>query len=417
MFFRRLQIPGGMQDTLPGECAAKRELEQELRRLFMIHGYTEIETPVLEYYDALNDETFGYPPENLWKTFDAQGRVLALRPDTTIPASRLAAGRLREADLPLRLSYIQSACKYERDTLSMLSEQTQAGVELMGVSGPEADAEVIAMAIEALRSAGIRDFQIELGQAAFFDGFVAQAGLEPEDVAEVRRLMEEKNTLGIQMHLHKLGVSEEITKLLTKLPLLYGPLSKLDKAARLTDSSVCHAALENIHRIIDILRLYGYADDLTLDLGMAQEAGYYSGVIFRAQTAHVGKPILSGGRYDGLNARFGRPLPAVGFAMSLKLAMIAAERQGAVFAVPEMDWLIGYEENSSEALAQAIQKAEALRKQGQKVALAYGADESELEKRKARGSAREILYVKGGSSNVGGIDPGPGQGTAGREDV
>ncbi len=396
MMSRRLQIPGGMQDTLPGECAAKRVLEQELRRLFQERGYLEVETPVLEYYDALNDSTFGYPPEYLWKTFDARGHVLALRPDTTIPASRLCAGRLRDAQLPLRLSYIQSACKFERDTLSMLSEQTQAGVELMGVSGPEADAEVIATAMESLKRAGIKDFQIELGQAAFFDGFIAQAGLAPEDVSIVRQLLEEKNTLGIQLHLSKLGVSGEITRLLTKLPLLYGPLSKLDKAESMTENPACLQALDNLRQIIRILRLYGFGEEqLTLDLGMAQEAGYYSGVVFRAQTAQVGQPILSGGRYDGLNARFGRPLPAVGFAMSLKLAMIARERQGAVFETPALDYMISYPQGSEAALEKAVSRAEELRGSGLKVALIYGADEDELKRRMEQGDTKNILYISG----------------------
>ena len=98
---RRLQIPNGMQDTLPGECARKRQLEEQLRRLFTLEGYQEIETPVLEYYEALDDRTWGYRPEDLWKTFDSTGRILAVRPDSTIPAARMAAGRLAEAPLPL----------------------------------------------------------------------------------------------------------------------------------------------------------------------------------------------------------------------------------------------------------------------------------------------------------------------------
>lgn len=116
---RRLQIPSGMQDTLPGECAGKRRLEDKLRRLFTLGGYQEIETPILEYYDALDDQTFGYRPEQVWKTFDPQARILAVRPDSTIPAVRLASGRLKNAPLPLRLCYVQSAAKFHSETLSL----------------------------------------------------------------------------------------------------------------------------------------------------------------------------------------------------------------------------------------------------------------------------------------------------------
>ena len=195
MEHRKPQIPTGMQDTLPGECACKRRLEEELRRLFTLHGYQEIETPILEYYDVLDDQTYGYRPEHVWKTFDSRGRVLAIRPDSTIPAVRLAAGRLREAELPLRLCYMQSATHFQSDTLSMLCVEYQAGVELMGEGGVQADAEVIALAIEALKLSGLRDFQIELGQAGFFTGFMQEAGLTEEQCRVMRRLTEEKNAL------------------------------------------------------------------------------------------------------------------------------------------------------------------------------------------------------------------------------
>ena len=87
MEHRKPQIPTGMQDTLPGECACKRRLEEELRRLFTLHGYQEIETPILEYYDVLDDQTYGYRPEHVWKTFDSRscpcGCATCSRPRTS----------------------------------------------------------------------------------------------------------------------------------------------------------------------------------------------------------------------------------------------------------------------------------------------------------------------------------------------
>ena len=308
----RLQIPNGMQDTLPGECLRKRQMEQQLRESFRLCGYQEIETPLLELYDALDDATYGYRPEQVWKTFDARGRVLAVRPDTTIPAVRLAAGRLREAPLPLRLCYMQSSAAYESDTVSMLCEKTQAGVELMGESDPAADAEVIALAVTSLRQAGLKDFQIELGQAMFVDGFMQEAGLTPAQSAEVRRLTEEKNALALQMYLTRLPVSGDAAARLMRLPQLYGDASVLDVAEALTAHPLCRAAIGNLRAIIACLDAWGCADCLSVDLGMVHHANYYSGMIFRGITAQLGEPILSGGRYDGLPARFGREIPAVG---------------------------------------------------------------------------------------------------------
>ena len=387
---RKLQIPTGMQDTLPGECRAKRKLEDRLRGLFMLHGYQEIETPVLEYYNALDDATYGYRPESVWKTFDRTGQVLALRPDSTIPAVRLAAGRLRSEPLPLRLCYLQNMTKYTSDPLSMLCEQTQAGVELMGESSVQADAEVIALAIETLKAAGLRDFQIELGQAGFFQGFMQEAGLSDADCETMRVLVEQKNTLGMQLYLQKLDVSADVTRRLMRLPRLYGDASVLDEAASLTNHALCRQSLHSLRQVIDILRAYGFGDYLTIDLGMVHEQGYYSGLIFQGQTRDLGQPLLSGGRYDGLPERFGRSMPAVGFALSLKLLMIALERQGTSFQPPVPDCMVGFEQG---CLKQAVEFAREAREKGISVSMQYDAAPGELRDRVARGLCRQAVYL------------------------
>lgn len=387
---RKLQIPTGMQDTLPGECRAKRRLENDLRRLFALHGYQEIETPILEYYDALDDSTYGYRPEHVWKTFDRAGHVLALRPDSTIPSVRLAAGTLRGEPLPLRLCYLQSATEYEQDTLSMLCENAQAGVELMGESSPQADAEIVALAIESLLKAGLTDFQIELGQAGFFNGFMQEAGLTAEQCVEMRRLTEQKNALGIQFYLKKLAVSEDVTARLMKLPRLYGDASVIEEAAALTNHTLCRQALHNLRRIIDILREYGYEQYLTIDLGTVHEVGYYSGLTFQAQTRDVGQPLISGGRYDGLPARFGRDMPAVGFAVSLKLVLIALEKRGVVFAAPVPDVMVGFDPG---CLGEALVYARQAREKGLVVSMQYDAMRGEMQDKVTRGQTRLGVFI------------------------
>jgi len=387
---RRMQIPTGMQDTLPGECARKRLLETQLRELFCLGGYQEIETPILEYYDALDDPTYGYRPELVWKTFDSKGRILALRPDSTIPAVRLAAGRLKEENLPLRLCYVQSATQFESDTLSLLCEETQAGVELMGEASPQADAEVIALAIDALKAAGLKDFQIELGHAGFFAGFMQEAGLTESQCAVMRELTEQKNALGMQLYLHKLSVNKDVTRRLMRLPQLYGDATVLEEAAALTNHALCRASLASLKEIIDILKEYGCEKYLSVDLGMVHQANYYSGVIFRGMTADLGQPLLSGGRYDGLPARFGRAMPATGFAVSLKKVLIALERQGAAFHPPVPQMMIGFD---AQAMGEAIAYARQMRAQGVSAAMAYGATRGEMVQKAAQGLTQQAVYI------------------------
>lgn len=392
---RRLQIPSGMQDTLPGECARKRQLEGLLRRLFTLQGYQEVETPILEYYDALDDRTWGYRPEDVWKTFDGAGRILAVRPDSTIPAARMAAGRLAEAPLPLRLCYLQSATKTLTDAASLLCEETQCGVELMGEASPEADAEVIALAVKACEDAGLRDFQLELGQAQFVAGFLQEAGLTEEQSAALRGMIERKNTLDMQLYLDKLDVSADVAARLMRLPRLYGDASVLDEAEALTRHPLCLSAINNLRQVLAMLAEYGCDRCVSIDLGMAHQANYYSGTIFRGLVAELGQPLLSGGRYDELPARFGRALPATGFALSMKLLMIALERQGAEFAAPIPDVALAFDPGCRE---EAIAFAQAQRERGVSVAMMYGMSAGELRRRVDENLAKSAVYI-----TVGGI--------------
>ena len=387
---RRLQIPSGMQDTLPGECARKRQLEGQLRRLFTLQGYQEIETPILEYYDALDDRTWGYRPEDVWKTFDGAGRILAVRPDSTIPAARMAAGRLAEAALPLRLCYLQSATKTLTDTSSLLCEETQCGVELMGEASSEADAEIIALAVKALEDAGLQDFQIELGQAQFVAGFRQEAGLTEEQSAALRGMIEGKSTLDMQLYLDKLEVSADVAQRLMRLPTLFGDASILDEAEALTSHPLCRIAITNLRQVLTMLEEYGCRQYMSIDLGMAHQANYYSGMIFRGLAAELGQPLLSGGRYDGLPARFGRELPATGFALSMKLLMIALERQGAEFAAPVPDVALSFAPGCRE---RAIAWAGARREKGLSVAMMYGMSAADLRARVDAGLALCAAYI------------------------
>ena len=123
---------------------------------------------------------------------------------------------------------------------------------------------------------------------------------------------------------------------------------------------------------------------------MVHQANYYSGMIFRGMTADLGQPLLSGGRYDGLPARFGRELPATGFALSLKLLMIALERQGAAFSSPTPDVAAGFD---PQCLADALAWANLAREAGESVALLYGASWGDLKARVDAGQARSAVYL------------------------
>ena len=160
--------------------------------------------------------------------------------------------------------------------------------------------EVIALAVYVLQQSGLRDFQIELGQAQFVTGFLKEAGLTDEQCAAVSAMTEQKSLMDMEAYLTRCGLAEDAIARLMQLPRLYGDASVLDEAEKLTQHPQCLAAIDNLRQIMAVLKEYGCDGCISIDLGMAHQANYYSGTIFRGLVAELGQPLMSGGRYDRL---------------------------------------------------------------------------------------------------------------------
>ena len=171
-----MKLPAGVRDWLPHELAHKRALEAKIRSVFERFSYQEVLTPGFERFDvleaglgeALAEQTFRFP--------DRQANTLALRPEMTTPIARLVSTRMRSAKLPLRLSYIAPAYRYEEPQEGRMREFTQAGVELIGAPGVDGDAEILLMALETLDAIGLQDAQIDINDAAVVDGIPRRPG-------------------------------------------------------------------------------------------------------------------------------------------------------------------------------------------------------------------------------------------------
>jgi ATP phosphoribosyltransferase regulatory subunit len=324
---RERRIPEGMQDAPPGACADKRRLEGVLRALFAERGYAEVETPLLEYGETFAEGTEAGARRHMWKTFDRNGRTLAVRPDNTAPIVRMAAERLRDRPTPLRLCYVQDVLSFPEGEHPRLCQTTQAGVELLGDPTAEADAEVLALAVRALEAAGLRGFQVEIGEMDFFLGFMEELGLSGEEQERLRACVERKDMLAVELLLRDLRAGPEVSRRIARLPVLYGGDEVLAQAAEITAAPRCLAALDRLRRVLAALEAQGLRQYVSIDLGMVHAMHYYTGLIFRGITGQFGEPVLSGGRYDRLPAAFGWDLPAVGFALDVPRTLLAAERQ------------------------------------------------------------------------------------------
>ena len=325
---RKTIIPYGVQDYLPIECAHKNQIEQAILKLFGDSDYQRVETPILEYMDVFSTGVGAFDQESMFKLSDNKGQLLVLRPDMTMPMARLAATKLKDQEV-LRLSYCGDIFHFfESEDSANLKQVTQLGVELMGVNGAKSDAEVVGLAINALKTAGLQNVQIELGQVEFFKGLIEEAGLNEEEGEAIRHRVEQKDTLAIEMVLQKNGISGVLKNKIMELPVLYGGREVLETARGYSDNPRCIKAIENLEAIIAELDAMGLADCISIDLGLVQSVHYYTGMVFKGISDKLGYPILTGGRYDDLVKQYGRDIPATGFAMGVKPLLIALERQG-----------------------------------------------------------------------------------------
>ena len=334
--------------------------------LFRSCGFNEIEPPAIEFYDVFASESGGIMQENMFKFFDQQGRILVLRPDITVPVARIAATKFKDAVYPLRFSYIGNVYRYNDYGGGKQNEFTQAGVEIFGVNTPESDAEVISIAIQALKTSGLESFQIDIGQVDFFNGLMEETGLSEDDISQIRLLIYRKDNVGLGEFLKRVDIRDDLKRLILDLPGFFGSSDVIEKARAYDLNEKSKAALDNISRIIVILDDYGYSQYISVDLGMIRELTYDTGIIFRGFTYGVGFPILTGSRYNRLAGEFGTDCPATGFTLGVNMVMMALQRQKIQAGKPATDTFVRYHREGRTA---AFELCAVLRRQGLAVEL------------------------------------------------
>ena len=371
---------------LPRQCANKMKTEATISDVFESFGYQVAETPVMQFYDAFNTPSGKIPQETMFKFFDAEGRILVLRPDITTCLARMVACKMDDGVYPKRLYYCGKVFRYLDSNTAGEREFCQAGIELFGAKGSLADAEVICCAIQSLLASGLERFQIEIGQVAFYKAIVAQAGLSDEDAEILRSYIDKKDTLAITEFLHSRKVEAKLSALLEKLPTLFGGAEILDTLDISFLNDQAKEAIGNVKEVYGILCDYGYESHVSIDLSLLQGMNRYTGIIFKGITHGIGYSICAGGRYDGLTGEFGASLPAVGMAISTDRLLTVLSRQNCLEPVYGSDFLVSC---ASPALCHHILSA--LRENG------YVAEQA------LSGASREELYEYARKSGIQGV--------------
>jgi len=325
-----ISLPQGVRDILPDEALKIERVTTTIGSLFLGYGFKKIITPLLEYEDTLALGMGGNLMERVLKFIDPfTGRVLAMRPDITPQVARLVATRMRGHALPLRLYYNDNAIRYVGHGRAKLRQIPQIGAEFISKeASAKADAEMIIMAIEALKAVGLTDFKIDMGDVSFLKNVLAGLGVSGPLQEEIKDAVALKDRSGLGEVLERAGsdISAAHKKTLLEIPGLYGGEEVIKKARGLVSEKSALAVLDNLEEVLAIIRERGLAGLVTIDLGEARGFDYYTGIIFEGFAMGFGKPLLSGGRYDHLLERYGsRPVAATGFAFETENVVAAID--------------------------------------------------------------------------------------------
>ena len=363
---RLVHTPEGVRDIYGTEYAGKLAVEEKIQQVFHRYGYQDIQTPTFEFFDVFSREIGTRPSRDLYKFFDKEGNTLVLRPDFTPSIARCAAKYFMEEDRPLRFCYLGNAFSNTSELQGKLKEVTQMGCELIGDGSVQADAEMAAMMIAALKSTGLSDFQISIGQVEYYKGICREAGLSEEMELELREYISSKNYFGAEDFLIRKKVPEHHRSMLMKSAELQGGVEILEEASKAVTNERAIAAITRLEQLYQALCTYGVEGHVSFDLGMLSKYNYYTGVILKGYTYGAGDAIITGGRYDRLLGYFGRTGPAIGFMLAIDSLMEALSRHKISADLKERVSEIVY---SPDTFGQAVREAETRRRQGEAIVL------------------------------------------------
>ncbi len=362
---RSSEIPRGTRTLPPLMAAKRRKLQDVLLDVFLRWGFQEVVTPTFEYLDALTVGLGAGFNERLFKLEERHtGRMISLRPDITTQIAKLAATRLKDEPRPLRFCYVANVFRYSASQTRNMQELYQAGVELIGLESPEADAEMIAIAVESMQSVGLDDFRIAVSQPALVRQILQAADLTPEVLERLQTALAIKDTSTLEAVVTQCDMTAQHRETLLELPNLCGRAEVFDQASKLIDNAEAQLALKNLAQVYDMLKTYGLEDHVLIDLGELRGFEYYTGIMFEGFAPNFGYQVCSGGRYNLLK-HYGPPDPATGFAIDIGALLEALEKSNPVSVRTGADCLlIDFRQDKRDALRISRE----LRQRGHRVA-------------------------------------------------
>lgn len=353
-----------MRDFTVDECKRRNKIIETITERFSKWGYSEVSTPIVEYYKTFNHKTQDLKEEEMYKFFDSRGRILVLRPDMTVPVARLVNTKLKDMKLPLKLFYNAEVFRVHESFEGKRNEYLDCGIELIGAYGEKTDLEVLVTALEVLKALDTKkEFKLEIGNVNILKSALKDMNLSIDNQNKVIELINKKSLTSLREYLDDIEIRKEYKEFLNKFPWLFGGYEMIKKAKGLAFNEDMKKNIEYLENLYLNLQKLGYEKYLSVDISMVPRVNYYSGIIFKGYVKEIGSTVIRGGRYDNLLESFGKSIPAIGFSVDVNLLIDSCDYEEKV----NSEKIILSKDNYLEELRKAINKT----RNGEKIEIIY----------------------------------------------
>jgi len=323
----------GFRDFYPAEMQSRRQVMDTVESVAKQYGFREIGTPALESAELYADKSGEEILEELYAFEDKGGRSVALTPELTPTVARMAVARQQELSKPIKWVSTRPFWRYEEPQQGRFREFYQTNVDIFGSSDPSADAEILAVAADALTSLGLTadDFDFRVSHRDILGGLLESFDSDV-DTGDAIRAVDKRAKVDHDEYVELLtdaGLTEGEVEQFDEL--LETPESELEDLVDFAGTERVEAAVTNLQNVLEAAEKFGVGQYCTLSLTTARGLDYYTGVVFECfdSTGEVSRSVFGGGRYDDLIEGFGgQPTPAVGFAPGYATLSLLCQRAG-----------------------------------------------------------------------------------------
>jgi len=319
----------GMRNLLPDEKAKVNRIESEIRRLFKIYGFQEVETPTIEPLELFELKSGEEIRHRMYRFTDLGGREVVLRPEATASVVKLVVQEMRSAPLPIKIGYVLNAFRYDEPQHGRYREFKQGGFEIFGSKSPVADAEILEVSSRLMEGLGIKDYYIKIGHEGVLRAVLTQLNVEESVQDRVLGLIDKERlseAFEILSSLQKGGEAIDIIRRLWEIKSRDADEAVKRAGGVLKGIPEAVEQLENLREIIELAKASGVGE-LLVDMGFARGLDYYTGMIFEVYVKDLRIAVNGGGRYDKLAGLLGWDIPAVGCAPGIDRLSLAIDEK------------------------------------------------------------------------------------------